>query len=262
LVILGYTAHDLLDDYLYPARTVVDGYLVSTITFADEKLGNLKVYSEGEIKERMKSVLEPKSSMKDFLSDHSIVYDRLRNGEALRGIAARLGLADPFSLGDPGIFNSITEYPWLKKAWTEHLANVQKFRSEVEAVGATLLIVLIPERNQVYESVRPPGSDVQWEYPNQRVTEFLQREHIAFLDLLPDFRRYVRCHGSLKSDTLNDLYWAHDGHLNVKGNSFAGILIGRHVLQQQILGPNDNGSRLSNINQLLSEEERCGSHAS
>jgi hypothetical protein len=259
LVILGYTAHDLRDDYLYPARTVVDGYLVSTITFADENRGELKVYSEDEIRARMRSALEPPFSVKSFLADHSIVYDRIRNAEGLRGIAARFGLADPAPLTNPGIFNSISEYPWLEKAWKEHLANVQQLKSEVEAIGASLLIVLIPERNQVYEGVRPPWKNAQWEYPNQRVTEFLQREHIPFVDLLPDFKRYVRCYGSLKSDTVNDLYWAHDGHLNVKGNRFAGALIGRSVVHQKILGPDDDGKRLSKINQLLNEEETCGS---
>ena len=262
LVVVGYTAHDLLDDYLYPGRTVVDGYLVTTITFVDEKRGDLKVYSEDEMQARVKMALEKQYSVKDFLADHSILYDRLRNAEALRGIAARFGLAEPTSLGDPGIFRSIAEYPWLEEAWDKHLANLQQLKSEVEAVGATLLVVLIPERAQVYESLRPREGDVQWEYPNQRVTEFLQRGHIAFVDLLPDFRRYARCNGSSKSDTLDDLYWAHDGHLNVKGNRMAGLLISRQLLEGQILKSVDHSSRLSNINQLLTEEERCRSKSS
>lgn len=263
LVIVGYTAHDLLDDYLYPGRTVVDGYMVTKIALADTKRGDRKVNSEDEIHARLKSVLEPKPAgftdgVKDFVADHSVLYDQLRQPEALRQMAARLGLAEPPPPpGEQVVFRSITEYPWLDQAWKEHLANLRQLKSEVEAVGATLLVVIIPERAQVYESFRPLEGDLQWEYPNQRVTEFFQREHIAFLDLLPEFTRYARCNGSLRSDTDEDLYWPHDGHLNVRGNRLAGLLISRHVLEQPFLELDDKNRRLSDINQLLSAEDRC-----
>jgi hypothetical protein len=259
LVVVGHTAHDLMDDYIYPGRTVVDGYLVPTIRFVDEKRGDLKAYSEEEIHEKMRASLDKGSSVKDFLADHSVVYDRLRSAEGLRQIIARYGLAEAPSLGDPGIFHSITEYPWLDKAWKEHLENLQQMKSEVEAAGATLVVALIPERAEVYESLRPPGRDVHWEYPHQRLTEFFQQKDIAYVDLLSDFRRYARCNGSSKSDTQDDLYWAHDGHLNVKGNRLAGLHISREVLQQSIMKSADSTRRLSNVDQLLKEEERCPS---
>lgn len=263
LVVVGYTPHDLLDDYLYPQRTVVDGYMVTKIALADVKRGDRTIYSEDEIQVRLRSVLEQKSAgfiagVKDLLAKHSVLYDRLQQPEALRRMAARLGLAEPApSLGDPGIFRSIAEYPWLEQAWKEHLENLRQLKSEVEALGATLIVVLLPERPQVYESLRPHEGDLQWEYPNQRVTEFFQREHIAFVDLLPEFRRYARCNGSSKSDTQEDLYWAHDGHPNVKGNRLAGFLISRQVLEQPSLEFSDKSRRLSDIDQLLSAEDRC-----
>lgn len=263
LVIVGYDAHDLLDDYLYPGRTVIDGYMVTKIALADAKRGDRKVYSEDEIQARLRSVLEQKpagftDSVKDVLADHSVLYDRLRESEALQRMAARLGLAEPPpSLGDPPVFHSAAEYPWLDQAWKEHLNNILELNSKVEAVGATMLLVIFPDKPQVYESLRPQGGDLQWEYPNQRLTEFFQREHIAFLDLLPEFRRYARCNGSPMSDTQEDLYWPHDGHPNVKGNRLAGLLISRQVLEQLFLELNDKSRRLSDINQLLSAEDRC-----
>jgi hypothetical protein len=241
--------------------------MVTKIALTDVQRGDRRVYSEDEIQTRLRSVLDQKSTgftaVKDFLADHSILYDRLRRPEALRRMAFRVGLAEPApSPGDPGIYLPAAEYPWLNQAWEEHLANLRQLKSEVEAVGATLLVVMIPEAPQVYESLRPDRKDLNWEYPTQRVTEFFQQEHIAFVDLLPEFRLLTRCSGSSMSDTQEDLYWPHDGHLNVKGNRLAGLLISRQVLERSFIELADKSRRLSDINQLLNAEDRCRSTTS
>jgi hypothetical protein len=264
LVVVGYTVgNDLLDDYLYPGRTVIDGYMVTKVALADAKRGDRKVYSEDELQARLRSILEQKpagftAGVKDVLAYHSVLYDLLRNSEALRRMTARLGLAEPPPTpSDLEALRSIAEYPWLDQAWKEHLANLRQFKSEVEAVGATMLVVIFPTNTQVYESLRPQEGNLQWEYPNQRLTEFFQQEHITFLDLMPEFRHYARCNGSPMSDTQEDLYWPHDGHPNVKGNRLAGLLISRQVLEQPFLELHDKSRRLSDINQLLSASDRC-----
>ena len=262
LVVVGYTAHDLLDDYLYPGKTVIDGYMVTKTALVDVNRGDRKVYSDHEIRARLATFLEQKAAgstatVKGFLADHSVLYDRFRHSEVLRSVAARLGLVEPPTLGDPGVFRSVDEYPWLEQAWKDHLANLRQLKSEVEAEGATLLVVILPERPQVYESLRPREKDLQWEYPNQRVTDFFQREHIAFVDLLPDFRRYASCNGSSLSDTQNDLYWVHDGHFNVKGNRLAGLLLSRHIAVRTFLELKDKDKRLADINQFLGAEYQC-----
>ena len=53
-------------------------------------------------------------------------------------------------------------------------------------------------------------------------------------------------------DAQKDLYWPHDGHLNVKGNRLAGLLISRYVLEQPFLDLHDKNKRLSDVNELLS----------
>jgi len=264
LVIVGYTVvNDLTDDYLYPGRTVIDGYMVNKVVLADAKHGGRKVYSDEELRARLKSVLERRpigftDDLKGFLVNHSILYDRLRQQEALRSLISRLGLAEPPpSQGGSVVFQSIVSYPWLDQAWEEHLTNLRQLKLAVEAVGATLLVVIFPERLQVYESLRPREGNLQWEYPNQRVTEFFQRERIAFVDLLPEFRHYAHCSGGSMANTEQDLYWVHDGHPNVQGNRLAGFLVSRQVLEGSFLEIDDKGRRLSDINQLLNREDRC-----
>lgn len=91
----------------------------------------------------------------------------------------------------------------------------------------------------------------------QRLTEFFQREHIAFVDLLPAFRRYAYCSGSSTAHAEGDLYWAHDRHPNVRGNRLAGFLINRQVLEGTFVKIDDQSARLSGIDQLLNAEGRC-----
>ena len=181
LVVVGYVGNDLMDDYLYPERTVIDGYMVPRVTLADEKRGDRKEYSDEELQARLRSVLEQRpvgftAAVKDVLADHSILYDRFRQSETFRRIRRRvLGLAEPApSLGGLGVYRYITEYPWLKKAWEEHLANLRQLKSAVEAVGASMLVVMIPNVAQVYEFLQ--DSDESWrEYRNKQLTEFFQK---------------------------------------------------------------------------------------
>jgi hypothetical protein len=258
LVVVGYTViNDLLDDYLYPGRTVMDGYLLMKVTLADAKQGGRKVISDAELQTRLKSALEEKpegfiAGVKNVLADHSVLYDLLRNAEALRRVGFWLGFSDP--LPDPPlreVFRSIQAYPWLDEAWGEHLANLKHLKSAVEAHGANLLVVMIPNADQVYEFLRPQDDSLQWEYPNKRLIELFQREGIEFLDLMPEFRRQARHDGIPILHSLDDLYWPNDHHPNVKGNLLTGLLISKYVLDKQLLVTDNKDERLAQINDLL-----------
>lgn len=262
-VIVGYVTNDLLDDYLYPSRTVIDGYVVNKVVLADATRGVRDVRSDERLHERLKSILEPKpigviARTTFWLADHSTLFDLLVKSEALRPVATRYGLFKPAPpLNSVEAFQSITEFPWLKHAWEEHLDNLRQLNAAVEAVGATMLVVIFPDNSQVYDSLRPREGNLQLEHPNQRLAEFFQREHIEFIDLLPEFRRYGHCGGSSRGNSQADLYWTHDPHLNVAGNHLAGLLISRRVLEGSFVEVDDKGSRLSNVNQSLNAERRC-----
>jgi hypothetical protein len=255
--------NDLLDDYLYPHRTVIDGYMINKILLADAMRGGRNVRSDEDLRARLKTLLEPQpigfiGRAKDLLAAHSILYDLLRNSEALRQVASRLGFAEPPPpLAEIEAYQAVAEFPWLEQAWEEHLENLRQLNSAVEALGATMLVVIFPEARQVYDSLRPQGGNLQWEYPNQRLTEFFQREQIAFVDLLPEFRRYAHRIGSSMANADESLYWAHDGHPNVRGNRLAGFLVGRRVLEGSFVEVDDKNRRLSDVNQLLEAEEHC-----
>lgn len=264
LVIVGYVMNDLLDDYLFPARTVMDGYMLNKVVLDDVRHGDRRARSDEDLHARLKRFLEPKpvgviGRTKGWLIEHSTLYDLLKKSKSLwHGIAIELGLSKPPPpLSEVEAFRSITEFPWLKQAWEEHLDNLRQLNAAVEAVGATMLVVIFPDNRQIYDSLRPRERNLQWEYPNQRLAEFFQREHIAFIDLLPEFRRYGHCGGRPKTNPQERLYWEHDSHLNVTGNHLAGFLISRYVLEGSFVGVNDKHAKLVNVNLSLDAAERC-----
>ncbi|GKS58314.1 hypothetical protein YTPLAS18_18410 [Nitrospira sp.] len=245
LVIIGYmVANDLLDDYFYPNRTVIDGYMVTRITLADEIGGGRRVRSDDELRAGLKSFREPKppgfvGRAKDLLAAHSVIYDRLRNWTPFRHLAFRLGMADPpRAIGGDAAFYPAEMFPWLEGAWGEHLTNLRQLKLAVEAVGAALVIVIIPTDEQIYRFSRYEGDRIRLEYPNRRLAEFFRKEGIAFLDLIPEFRRHARHDPRPMLDARHDLYWPYDGHLNVKGNRLAGLVVAHFVLEHDFVSPN------------------------
>jgi len=268
LVIVGYcVGNDLLDDYLYPSRAVIDGHLVTKVKLEDAKLGIRKVYSDDELGVRLASLREEQTKKivrermpngfmartKDFLSEHSVLYDLLRRSEHMRPLAVRIGLADPPSpISGLEVYRSTTELPWLGQAWVEHLANLQGLKRAAASVGANLFVVLIPNSYQVYEFLRPQNVRLDWEYPTKKLGQFFQHEGIAYLDLAPQLKQYARRDGRPLLDAQQDLYWQYDGHMNVKGNLLTGLLIAQQVLQLPFLELQDKGRRVLDVEQRLS----------
>jgi hypothetical protein len=273
LIVVGYfVGNDLINDYLFPQYTVVNGFVVGKIGFVELNtlLGERRIRTEEELKEEMakrfpKEARGPIAKSKDFLVKHSFVYNLLRNDMGLRQVAFRLGLADPPSRSSAAQqpaaddesfypFRPIQDAVWLRDAWTLHLDNVKQLKKAAEKHSAKLLMVIIPTVEQVYKYRRPPvGTEtLNWEYPNTRLREFFEKEEISFLDLLPEFRRYASLQPKPALDAREDLYWPHDIHLNVKGNQLAAYLISRYMLEQFPRELPNNDKRLFDVKQLLS----------
>jgi len=264
VIIVQYSVtNDLTDDYLYSHSTVLDGYLLPKTALRNQSTGERTTYADEELREQMKQRLPKQpttfiSRSKDFLSQHLLVYNMLRNSDALRKVAFRLGLGDAppvpssFTERTEPIFHSTEEYPWLRDAWTMHLNNLGQLKQAADEHNATLVMVIVPAADQVYEYLRPSSQTLDWEYPNRRLTEFLKKEGISYLDLLPELRRYANRQPKPALDGREDLYFPHDRHLTVKGNRLAGLLISRHLLEQSFVDVPDKSRRLSDIHQQLS----------
>jgi hypothetical protein len=105
-------------------------------------------------------------------------------------------------------------------------------------------------REQVYDFL--PGS-ASWgnDRPTRRVREFLDREKIPHVDLLPTFRRHADQRPRRFLDPEKDLYWSLDSHWSPKGNRLAGLTVAEYLMEQNLVTVPDAADRLREIRQAL-----------
>ena len=115
--------------------------------------------------------------------------------------------------------------PAIEEAWDITKAIIRELRGEVEKSGASLVVLVIPAKPQLF----PPKEGESWycEQPNIELAGFLEAEGIPYLDLLMPFRQQQLEGGGA-------LYYNGDFHLNQTGHALAGSLLGEYFLSQNI----------------------------
>ncbi|MFZ5448749.1 MAG: SGNH/GDSL hydrolase family protein [Thermodesulfobacteriota bacterium] len=244
LIILGYCLNDLGDDYLFPNLTVIDGYVVH-----QKQLSNVKT---GETVSRIN--LEEKYGLlssgffikiKNFIKRNSIIgrlfISTLRNN-----------IIDQSYNQD--IFISFLDYPWIENIWKDHLNNINLINSLAINNDAKLLIVIIPTREQVYPYLFDwDNSKLDPERPNKKLTSFLKKEGIGYIDLLPLLKGYANQKPRKHLSPGEDLYWRYDGHWSIRGEHLVGLLVARYILENHVIPVTDRDEKIKLIIQKLAE---------
>jgi hypothetical protein len=256
VVVVGYfVGNDLEDDYLFPRMTVSHDYLATRVSLSNETTGIKVVRTDAEIEVAAQEALQDPRGLylvKRFAMRHSVTYNLLRNSPVLRNALWQMGLAEPAPTSPiPLVFRPTDRYPWLEQAWKEHLNNLRDLQRVTHDLGAQLLVVVIPTREQVYEFLRPRDHEAQWEQPNTRLRTFFEAEQIHSLDLLKEFRARARQTPRRELDPVHDLYWPVDPHFNIAGNRLAGLLVSRYLLEHRLVDPLDRQQRLARVVQAL-----------
>lgn len=246
LIIVGYyIENDYSDDWHFPRYTVVEGCLVDKTMIVDLSFHKKDVTVPPE--EVKKKLLRWNGGgARCWLYKHSIIYNMFLNSNVLDRLASKIGPRKsdlPQSAKLPPddewipMYYEKDKYPWLEEAWQEHLRTIKEVKYLSDRVGARLLIVLIPAKEQVYPFLR---NDVQKSHDlgkiNAALHEFCDREKIECLDLLPAFRRYAKQTPRKYMGAKDDLYWRLDPHWNAKGNRLAGLLIAECILDRDLCG--------------------------
>ena len=169
------------------------------------------------------------------------VRARLRNGlrsfavleRRLIGLAAERGWDVGPRSAPPAPLVFVTPFArdsiW-ERAWQHTESLLSRFHEEVEALGAELLVLVVPTRFQVQRDAsghleviegRVAPSDLDWNMPERRVASFLAREGIHGLLLLEPFRR------AMTADPR--AVYARDSHLTGRGHVIAGEEVAARV---------------------------------
>lgn len=276
LIIVGYCiGNDLKDDYLFPHITFQDGYLLNKSTIGNLSTGEKRVYSEAELKDQL-------SNWKNFglsgppahpyiqrlnwwFKQNFLFYNIILEQRLFKNLASKIaseGDTDA-SQNEHNLFNqvmpyiSLDKYHWLRNAWNGHLSNLKDISKFSKGSGTKVLFVLIPMKEQVYDSLRVPG-DYHWGQPEEILIEYFRKHSVAFLDLMPLFRDFAKNTGRRKTGYEQDLYWRNDAHWNIKGNKLAGLLVTKYLIENNLVEVADRQkarTRIVNeINNLETDE--------
>ena len=89
--------------------------------------------------------------------------------------------------------------------------------SQSKAAGAKFMVVMLPERLQVYPKYRPERP-LDYDKPQRLFRDFFARTGIAYLDLLPIMRNVAQ-------SSQEPIYYERDSHFTRHGNEIAGNAI-------------------------------------
>lgn len=146
--------------------------------------------------------------------------------------------------------------PALKEGWQKHLASIKYFKDFSDQSGSRLLFVLIPAKVQVYDFLLPKSAEQEESFdmqPQEVLANVFEEYRISVFDLLPYFRSYANA-TEHQLDYKNDLYFNNDDHWSPRGQYLAGLLISRHILENNILPIEDKRGKLEKIENELKEK--------
>lgn len=241
LLVVGYYVNDLQDDYLFPQKTVIKGYLFDQKSLVDSFTGEVKVNEIPDIPDQP-AKMGPNSSFHYWLGKHSVIYSMFQRIVFFQKRTVAFDIA----------FIPVDKALYLEKAWRAHLDNFRALKRLAQKNNSHLLVVLIPTKEQVYPFLwYTLGVPVDKDQPQRIINAFLDKEEIDSFDLLPLFRQYANNKPKRFLDSSKDLYWKSDGHWSIKGNHLAGALVAKHILEMYFPDDPDKDRKISEINDQL-----------
>jgi hypothetical protein len=258
LIIVGYFVNDLGDDYVFPEATIVNGVLSQKYYLADVKKGGVAEVTDEELS--LKATKEKEGCAVDYLINPFIkkviclaenfkLYKVFK--EPLKKLALKVRGENEMLALVPQIHKSFWQlgmlaflpqdkYPWIKSVWETHFLNIKGFKELAKREGVELLFVMIPLKESVYPFLSAslsPFVPKEIDLNNLRKTlrPFLEKEKISYVDLLPLMQEYANEKPRSSLDPKEDLYYKKDGHWTSKGNRLVGLLVSRHILQNNLL---------------------------
>jgi hypothetical protein len=123
----------------------------------------------------------------------------------------------------------------FEAAWTLTEAIIARLRDEIEGRGSRLVVVIIAAPEQIYSdawertlAAQPAMQSLNWDLdaPNRRLTAFLAKENILYLDLLPVFRQ-----AAVQPETP-PLHLRHDQHWTAAGHRLAAEAIHEFLMSE------------------------------
>lgn len=229
LIVVSYLGtNDAYDDMIFPNFTAYKGYRVTEWNHCSPE--NMIVTSPLEATSTC-SVEPPKytflQKVKFQLATHSVLYmvaTRQFGFQNMTRSFMQTALPNSWVQKTGLVHTAQPTFDEGSNVQTEraHEFSIQSFKMLAKKYDTRLLFVLIPDKYMV----RATSTDPMWQ--NEKMKRYLQKEHIEFIDLLPELRARERL-------PEYPLYWDFDGHWNISGNKEAGEIISKYILDNGLV---------------------------
>lgn len=252
LIIVGYFMSDLEREFLFPCWTDIDGFPVMTKEWVNKEKGEFIVRDNLEEKykiwQKYGVSIYPYSLfevIKYWLKTHSVVA--ALTGDFFNNVYFNLLPPPKLKMADMIPF---CNYKWLESAWEKHLGTLRLFKDYASFIGAKLIIVIIPMKEQVYPFLADWG-EINPEKPNMILDNFFEAEDIHYIDLLPLLKRYSDQTPRNRLYSDKDLYWQSDFHFSIKGEHLTGLLVSKFIIENNLINLSDRDNKLLIIEDKL-----------
>jgi len=208
-IIALYVYNDFFNDFVFPHRTVIEGYLVGRTKDIDFTNGKVVFYTQQELNTKLEDAL--KSSKQSYfrkLRYKSILYNlytlkvKPSFEKLLEDRKNNLNNKKPVKGGY--LINNLDNYniEWYNKAVEDHKQNIKDITNYSKSIGAKLLFV-----------------DMSGYLDHKRFKDITTLDNMYYYNLTKDY--------PLDEQST----WRLDSHWDIKGNKEVGEYIYRHYKQ-------------------------------
>jgi len=120
----------------------------------------------------------------------------------------------------------LRDYPALESRLVRmELEDLGRIKRACEEHQISMLVILVPEKQQVFQSRRLNDAKYDYRKPNRILKEFCGQNGLDYIDFLDVYK-------ALPEKTLRSFYFSKDMHWTVKGHVFAAETIAKFLAQK------------------------------
>lgn len=224
-VIVGYFLNDVINDYLYPHTTVVEGFQVDRM-----QVDTAYQIVSRDLSEVRKTILQNRggvypSSTDHFLvwiAAHSLSYNLLRFGKNqvtawihYQGLSNSINRESAQGLGNQSIYRlsdhvDLDQRYLTQKTTEANRQAITRWVNDAKIHSYELIFLLIPTKGEYAKTPAYPGLET-----------YLKEQGVRYIDLAKAFGK--------TGEPAEKFYWQHDGHWNNEGNVFVSNYLAKEL---------------------------------
>ena len=238
-LIYAYYWNDLNDDYTGRASTAIEGHLINRIKSFNYKTGDIEYSTKEDLVKTFQQYKEHGDSDYQSLSASKKIRYWIRKNSIIANLVFNAVFANkPQEVemiveGNSAQYKTylskmnIDKYPWVDKAWKNHLKNIGNLINYARSIDSKIMVVIIPTKDHVYPNNMTKEALENIKKSHLRLKNYLAEKKVSYFDLFDGF--------SKASNHSNNLYLSNDLHFTTEGEALAGKLISEYLIKSKYL---------------------------